>query len=151
MVRAINDNAKTCLRPRGEFTAIQATEMLPLVRHIVGDLVQLHESIKAQREQLRGVDALAQTMDVPNYREELSDVRGTLAEDERRWEACLAELAYLGVEVHEPFDGFVDFPAVINRRQVRLCWQIADKSVEYWHEPGQSTSQRQKLRSHPTR
>ena len=146
MVRAVSDkNNDPKVGIRTEFTPIAATKMLPLVRRIVADIIQLSHSIDVQREQLRGIDALPETIDQPDYREELSDIRGSLADDEQRLEACNSELLALGLQAHVPFDGSVDFPAVMNRRSVRLCWQPEDDSVEHWHEVGQSKDQRKKI------
>lgn len=99
------------------------------------------------REQLRGIDSLSDTIESQSYREEVADVRGSLQYDQHQVLACIAELRSFGVEVHDPFDGFVDFPAVLNRRPIRLCWKPADERVEYWHELGQSGHDRKKLDS----
>jgi hypothetical protein len=144
MVRAISDsNNDSTLRTA--FTPRSATNMLPLVRRIVADMLQLSRTIDAQREQLRGIDKLPETIDQPDYREELSDIRGSLVDDERRLEVCFSELTALGLEVHQPFDGSIDFPAVLNRRRVQLCWHPEDERVEHWHEVGKSVQERQKI------
>ena len=146
MVRAISDkNNDSTVGTRSEFTPTAATKMLPLVRLIVQDMVRLSHSIEAQREQLGEIDRLPQTIEQPDYQEELIDIRGSLADDEQRLDACLNELSALGLEVHFPVDGSVDFPAVLNRRPVRLCWHPQDESVEYWHEVGQSKEERKKI------
>ena len=123
MVRAISDNNDPTAGHDSAFTPCSATKMLPLVRRIVADIVQLSGSIDAQRAQLSEIDKLAETIDQPNYREELSDIRGSLASDELRLEVCFSELAALGLEAHQPFDGSIDFPAILNRRRVHLCWR----------------------------
>ncbi|QDT04657.1 hypothetical protein K227x_30510 [Rubripirellula lacrimiformis] len=146
MVRAIHhsqDNSSGKLA--SAFTPSAATRTLPLVRRIMAELIDLDESIKAQQEQLRGVDDLVETIDHKPYLDELSDVRGSLEDDVRRMQSCIDELASFGVQVHQPFDGSVDFPALLNRRPVQLCWHPADDKVEHWHEVGQSSKDRQKL------
>ena len=149
MVRAISDSNDNGSRASLEsrFTPGTATQMLPLVRRIVADMTRLTRSIAAQREQLRVIDELPATMDQPDYREELSDIRMSLENDEARLDTCVGELAALGLEAHLPFDGSVDFPAVLNRRQVRLCWNPEDDRVEYWHEVGQPQTERKKVDS----
>ena len=121
--------------------------MLPLVRQIAKDMLELTESIAAQREQLRGIDQISETMQRSDYQEEVSDIRGTLAEEEKRLDECRRELAALGVETHVPFDGAIDFPSVLNRRRVRLCWLPEDHSVQFWHEIGQTMRDRQEIGS----
>ncbi len=142
MVRAISDNDST--NPSiTSFTASSATQMLPLVSRIVDDLLRLDHSIQAQREQLSGIDKLSSTIDHTDYKEELSDIRGSLVHDQQEFETVLTELTSLGVSPHLPFDGSVDFPTQLNRRHVRLCWQPGDERVEYWHEIGENRERRQ--------
>ena len=146
MVRAIS-NEDNESRPgfSNQFTPAAATKMLPLVKMIVEDMVKLQKSIESQRERLRAIDRLPEMIDQPDYREEVSDIRDSLEAEERKLDACFGELASLGLEVHLPFDGSVDFPAVMNRRAVRLCWQPEDHQVEHWHEIGQAKTERQKI------
>ena len=146
MVRAISENDST--NPSiTTFTASSATQMLPLVRRIVDDLLRLDRAIQAQRDQLSGVEKLPSTIDQPDYQDELSDIRGSLDQDQKRFDSFLSELTSLGVSPHLPFDGSVDFPTQLNRRHVRLCWQPGEDEVEYWHEIGAAKDRRQKLES----
>lgn len=144
MVRAISDNGATD-KSKVTFTVTSATKMLPLVSRIVDDLMRLDDSIKAQREQLRGVDKLVATIDTPDYQEELSDIRCSLDDEQQRFDSCMGELASLGVSPHLPFDGSIDFPSELNRRHVRLCWQPGDDKVSYWHEIDGAKDCRQKI------
>jgi len=134
------------------FTPLKANCMLPLVRRIAADLVLLHHSIEAQRTQLQGLAEVEEIADQANYADELRDIRSTLADEERRFRACLAELAALGVEPHVPIDGGVDFPATMNRRTVRLCWVPEELEVAHWHDVGQPREMRRRLdpRAFPT-
>ena len=136
MVRAIrNDNDDQTSRPIKGYTPESATETLPLVRRIMQDLMRLSGSIKDQKEQIRGIDGLSETMEQTAYQEELRDMRASLARDETRFEECLGELASLGLIAHRPIDGCVDFPARSGEREVFLCWNINDPAVNFWHTP----------------
>ncbi len=146
MVRAIHNSDEHSPSKVGEpFTVETATATLPLVRRIVADMEQLHETVERQRERLSVIDQLQGTTDQPDYQDELADIRESMHGEEERLAACVRELNALGLEPHTPFDGSVDFPAVINRRAVCLCWHPSDQGVEYWHEMGEPSSARQKL------
>lgn len=145
MVRAIGKKDDSTARTRSEFTPRTATKMLPLVKQIVRDIDRLTKSIAGQREQLRVIDQLPETIEHRDYSEEISDIRLSLVVEEKRLIQCLAELTALGLKPHTPFDGTVDFPAVINRRRVELCWHQEDERVEYWHEIGQTKADRKKI------
>lgn len=152
MVRAVqNSDEHSLSKVSDPFTAETATAMLPLVRRIVADMEELHKTVQRQRERLRVIDQLQDTTDQPEYQDELADIRGSMQGEEQQFDACVRELNALGVEPHLPFDGSVDFPAVINRRAVCLCWHSGDDRVEYWHEMGEPASARRKLDSQTIR
>ncbi|MFL5871552.1 MAG: DUF2203 domain-containing protein [Solirubrobacterales bacterium] len=48
--------------------------------------------------------------------------------------ALLAELAELGLVVRDIDRGLVDFPAIVDGREVYLCWQLDEDEVAYWHD-----------------
>lgn len=146
MVRAIQ-NSDDHLPPKvGEpFTVDTATATLPLVKRIIADMERLHETVERQRERLSVIDQLQDTADQSGNQEELADIRSSMQDEEEQLAACVRELNALGLEPHIPFDGSVDFPAVINRRAVCLCWHPDDNGVEYWHEMGEPSSARRKL------
>ncbi len=134
MVRAINDKSGSTPNRDRIFTPVQATAMLPLIRRIASDLVALSQSIQTQRSQIREIDRMTVTIEIAEYRDELRDIRTSLEADEASIESCLAELVALGVLPHDPIDGGVDFPGIMNRRSVRFCWLPGEPIVQYWHE-----------------
>ncbi len=138
MVHAVGNDAT--IGPDKVFTPKAATGMLPLVRRIVTDIVGLNGLIQAQREQLKGLDSIAQTSDRASFQDELADMRTSLCKDELALEDCIGELSALGVTMHRPIDGGVDFPAEMNRRPIQLCWHLGEESVCHWHESQRETN-----------
>jgi hypothetical protein len=113
------------------FTIEQANSTLPLVRRIVGDLLQLHPrwraAVVAFETEQAAVTALGETDAARLARLEAGRLAGEI-------EACLEELEQVGC-VFKGFDaGLVDFPSVLEGRDVYLCWQFDEPSVEHWHE-----------------
>ena len=129
----------------GFFTAQQANEMLPLVRRIVDDWMQLSALVDAQQAQRDGLKTLHQTVGVKAYAEELAEVEQSLIDEHDQLRDCCNELESLGLELHSPDDGSIDFPALIDGREVRLCWRAGEPSVDYWHEIGDPISRRQAI------
>ncbi|TWT83538.1 hypothetical protein CA13_50030 [Planctomycetes bacterium CA13] len=127
---------------KAHFTADEATKMLPLIRHILDEARQLSLSIEQQRQQLAGIDDAVETIDREACREEVKDMRATVEDDESRLTACMDELTAIGARPHVPFDGCVDFPAIVNRRPVMLCWNRSEPTVSYWHETDDTSSDR---------
>lgn len=57
----------------------------------------------------------------------------------------LASLNEAGILVRDIDRGLIDFPTVIDGREVYLCWQLDDTAVDYWHGPESGFDGRQPL------
>ncbi len=118
------------------FTAEQANSMLPLVRAIVGDIVQLYTDIHERRRRMEIVrqrrGETEREADV--YSEETAQVEQELEKDIERLDEFVTELTELGVELKDPISGLIDFPAMMDDREVYLCWKLGEKDVAFWHE-----------------
>lgn len=62
-----------------------------------------------------------------------------------RLHEALQRLAAKGVQVKDPKQGLVDFPALRAGREVWLCWKVGERSVEYWHERGAGFAGRRRI------
>lgn len=128
------------------FTADEANRMLPLVRRIAEDIV--HDYATWQRT-LRAAEALAAGTPSPD---DTAQLRAMHAEAQRLatdLEHCLAELASLGVECKGYADGLVDFPAMREGVEVRLCWRVGEPTVAHWHPVDTGVAGRQPLEPFP--
>ncbi|MGP8225550.1 MAG: DUF2203 domain-containing protein [Terracidiphilus sp.] len=47
----------------------------------------------------------------------------------------LAELDEIGVQVKDLEKGLLDFPSVMDGRDVLLCWKLGEKEIGFWHTP----------------
>jgi hypothetical protein len=113
------------------FTIEQANATLPLVRRIVSDLLDLHPRWRAAVAAFEAHQAIATAAGETDESRAARLEAGRLAGE---IEACLEELEQIGC-VFKGFDaGLVDFPAVVDGRDVYLCWQFDEPSVEHWHE-----------------
>ena len=46
----------------------------------------------------------------------------------------LSTLQEAGILVRDIDRGLIDFPAMIDGREVYLCWEFGDEGVDFWHE-----------------
>jgi hypothetical protein len=44
------------------------------------------------------------------------------------------ELEGLGIELKDPNQGLIDFPAMLEGRVVYLCWRLGEDVIQHWHE-----------------
>ena len=113
------------------FTVEQANATLPLVRRIVSDLLALHPrwraAVVAFESEQAAVTSSGETEAARLARLAAGQLAGEI-------EACLEELEQVGC-VFKGFDaGLVDFPSMLDGREVYLCWQYDEPRVEHWHE-----------------
>ena len=48
--------------------------------------------------------------------------------------AAVAHIDAQGITLRDIERGLIDFPALVNGRQVWLCWQLGEPAVDHWHE-----------------
>lgn len=126
-------SAKLASRPL--FTLASANRMLPLVRMIVSDIVELFRDVRDREERLNGLrqgDARSkQRGDL--YDEEVEQIRQDLEKDVERLQSFVDELLELGVEFKDPVIGLIDFPAMMDGQEVYLCWKLGEPTITHWH------------------
>lgn len=101
------------------FTPKEANKTLPLVKKIVKDILNNAKQIKYYVETLgqeaeNNVIVLALAEEINSYMNELEEI-GCSYKD---WSFEL---------------GLVDFPSVIDNKEVLLCWRSDEDSIKYYH------------------
>jgi hypothetical protein len=48
--------------------------------------------------------------------------------------ALLGEIQGLGIVVRDVDRGLIDFPAILEGREVYLCWQFDEDGIAFWHD-----------------
>ena len=48
--------------------------------------------------------------------------------------AAVARIDALGITLRDIERGLIDFPALVNGRQIWLCWQLGELEIAHWHE-----------------
>jgi hypothetical protein len=46
----------------------------------------------------------------------------------------LAELQGMGIVIRDLDRGLVDFPAILEGREVYLCWELGEDEIAFWHD-----------------
>ncbi|MBS1536628.1 MAG: DUF2203 domain-containing protein [Bacteroidetes bacterium] len=113
------------------FTPHEATQMLPLVRRIVEDIItegtQLREYVQEVQNNVEGNPEFERRIRLINgYFKELEEL-GCLYKD---WNFSI---------------GLVDFPAVIDDEEVLLCWRSDEDKLEYYHSIEDGFSGRKRI------
>ena len=110
------------------YSPAQANAALPLVRRIAEDVAAQHARIA---ELTRAYDKKRREPDAPQL--ELNETRAAAAAAKREHDACVAELAELGVQVKDGATGLLDFPGELDGERVLFCWRLGEERVEFFH------------------
>ena len=102
------------------FTPREANQTLPLVKKVVQDILETGHKIRALSAE-RGAKA-----------QESSEVKSLLDQ----LETLFDELEALGCSYKDwNFSaGLVDFPAMLDGREVCLCWRSDENELKFYHE-----------------
>jgi hypothetical protein len=113
-------------RFKKHYTREEARELLPLIRQWLQQMAQRRAELEKVERRLGGVMAPG------------SDLGGGLVNTWVRTLVALNELllefARREIQLKSLDRGLVDFPAIIDGREVFLCWEQDEEDVEFWHE-----------------
>jgi hypothetical protein len=125
------------LRFRKHYTIEEARALLPNIREWLSRLQQL-------RRRLSNLDArLGQLIEGGN------DVGGPSVHEMVRLLAELNEVLQRfrsrDIQIKDLDRGLLDFPSIMNGREVFLCWEQDEENIEFWHELDTGYAGREKL------
>ncbi len=128
---------------RKYFTVEEANRMLPLVRRVVTDIVAAHGERVDLIKEYGHLDH-----DLESMRSRRVELDEQLQELTDRINAFIDELDRIGVVFKGFEEGLADFYAMMEDREVFLCWKLGESQIEYWHELGAGYAGRQPLPGH---
>jgi hypothetical protein len=119
------------------YTRDEARALLPHVRLWLKRIVQVREELQKIEEGLS------------KLREPGRDLGGRLV---NRWIRALADLKDVLLEFHrrdiqvkDIERGLLDFPAIIDGKEVFLCWELGEEDIEFWHDLDTGYAGRERL------
>jgi hypothetical protein len=126
------------------FQLDEAAETLPELRGILtrlrdqrGELIRLRDEVLEQQAAVEAGSASSpagrggeESVDAAELRRVRLRMQGVIDQ----MQAGVARIDELGITLREIESGLVDFPALVNGRQVWLCWQLGEEEVGFWHE-----------------
>ena len=102
-----------------------ANARIPEVREILGLL----------RDQLGELGRLRDESQVPDLAEDDSRrIQLRISGIVDQMHASVARIDAWSITLRDIGTGLIDFPALVNGRQVCLCWQLGEGDIGWWHE-----------------
>src|SRR5215471_13762093 len=115
------------------FTREEAEALLPKIEPLLQEIQELGREIAEHEAQLQ-VD---QTKLMSNGHKPPADTQ-TLQNEvralNRSIRANVDAILAMGVIVKNLAEGLVDFPSLLQGREVYLCWKLGEDGIHWWHE-----------------
>ena len=133
-----------------------ANDRLPELREILGalrdqraGLIRLRDQVLERQEAVeagggRVVEGPPDSDDTASD-DELRLIRLRMQGVIDQMQAGVARIDALGITLREIESGLIDFPALVNGRQVCLCWRLGEDDIAWWHELSAGFSGRKPL------
>jgi hypothetical protein len=119
------------------YTREEARGLLPRIRQWLARCAELQVEVQKTEERLSGLMAPG------------SDLGGEMVNSWVRklvgLEEVLFEFHRRGIQVKDLQRGLVDFPAILEGREVFLCWEQDEEDIEFWHELDAGYAGRERL------
>ncbi|HEY6168900.1 MAG TPA: DUF2203 domain-containing protein [Verrucomicrobiae bacterium] len=108
------------------YTRDEARELLPQVRGWLGEVQALRDELARQEVRVAslmqaGHDIGGNTVNI--WLKTFADMRVILNEFNTR-----------EIQIKDLDRGLVDFPAIVQGREVFLCWEQGEEDIEFWHD-----------------
>jgi len=109
-----------------------ARDMLPLVKHVVADILHQQATLTRLQPELARLDRNRRQLAWP-ARQRRYQVSEEVGVAERERQVALAELQALGVILLDSDMGRVGFPTIVNDRRAFFAWKPGDDDIRTWH------------------
>jgi hypothetical protein len=114
------------------YTVAEANATLPLLRSILRDVTELAASLKERHERLVSLQSAGRVDQA--HQEEIQHILTEFEGDQERMKGYEDELKALKIELKDYLTGLIDFPCLMDGREVYLCWRLGEPEVGFWHE-----------------
>jgi hypothetical protein len=136
--------------PKRYFTVKEAEALIPRLEEIVGPILDAHQRVTAlgellQDEQRRIAAAGGFSLDVDTWRQR----KAALDYHAKNIEDGVTEILSAGAVPKDLGTGLVDFPFMLDGREVNLCWRYGEKEIKYWHDLEEGFKGRKALGENP--
>ncbi len=127
------------------FTLEEAKQLLPWINQILENLDVKITETKLLSEEINDLKNKLLTNGRNVVEDKLDKASRKLKKESSLMEDKVGEVEKLGVLVKQISPILIDFPHLIEGREIYLCWQEGEEDILYWHEISDGFNGRQQL------
>jgi hypothetical protein len=119
------------------YTREEARALLPQVRLWLGRMSRLRADLDKFEGRLDGLMSAGRDLG--------GDLVNTWVKTLANLEDVLLEFQRREIQVKDIDRGLLDFPAILGKKEVFLCWEQDEEDVEFWHDLDAGYAGRERL------
>jgi hypothetical protein len=120
--------------PDRTFTPAEAQALLDeVVRPLAERMVELCAAVEPLQREWRTIVIKIGSNGGGLDHERASALRESLERAQAEVGELVDEVLALGVQVKDPTQGLLDFPAVLDGQPALLCWHVGEQRIGFWH------------------
>ncbi len=108
------------------YTRNEARALLPQIKEWLGELEDLRQQLEKHESRLAGIDT--------PHRDLGGDLVNSWVRVIAQMKTVLTEFLRREIQIKDLDRGLVDFPALIDGKEVFLCWEKSEADIEFWHD-----------------
>jgi hypothetical protein len=116
------------------FTVDEAERLIPKLTQLMGRVMECHATTGRVRTALQEAQRRVMLSGGTRLEQEFWRSRKVeLGRASGELQAKVGEILALGGVPKDLGMGLVDFPALLEEREVNLCWRFGEQRIEFWH------------------
>jgi hypothetical protein len=116
------------------FDRNEAEDLLPMIAGVLNEAREQKQQMDVLDRDLAQAAAKIMVMGgwIPPHRE-LAEKRVLRDQSREKIKQAIEQLQEIGCVLKDLDEGLVDFPALLDGREVYLCWKLGEERIGYWH------------------
>ena len=127
------------------FTVTEANEMLPLLQDELKIIQHLYKDLMIKSAALKKLKEGFHPSELSDDPDPFFTLECELEFTQLEIKNHLSNIARHGVQIKNIKPALLDFPALIDGREVLLCWKQGEEGIEYYHDMNDGFAGRKKL------
>jgi len=131
--------------PNIYFTFNEANNLIPWLNQVFDSIEPLQLKIQKLSMEIRTLRQSVYSNGGSNKVNEIVNRESVIAATSKIIEAQVKEIQESGIIVRNILQGLVDFPYILEKREVYLCWIRGETQIGFFHETNTGYADRQSL------
>ena len=127
------------------FTVQEANELTSFLEETFQNLIALNQKSQDLDSQINSINNKLGSNGSTTVHQTLTTLTSERNKTSGLIEEHLNSINQKGILVKSIEQGLVDFPSIKDGREIYLCWNMGEESIDYWHEIDSGYSGRQPI------